>query len=225
MDPEQCRQQIIVDFGEPALRDMAQMVGRTYPKVHREIYDRFPEFIARDHYPVERRAIIESEFYSLPNRHPHLRSVPASNKKDSAHYCRVSSNRSVLTQSKTEGPACLAREADFRLTLARSPQLVLNLFGDFSDVQNQAAEQEADAVYGLLAHGPDEQDESRLGFIRILIPDLSGKTVLESIDLMHFWAEGQGPAVFPLTPIAPIAPPEPVLKPALRPATKEDSGA
>lgn len=217
MHPDECRIQILSDFDDAVLRDMATLVGRAYPQAHRLVRERYGLTVARDHYPLERRAMIEEGFGSLANRHRQLRVVPATNKKETSHYFRLSHNRSVLTQSKTEGPLCLPRDADFRRTLAKTPQLALEGF----DAPSSPEAQDADAVYGVLAHGPDEEDSARVAFIRILIPDAAGQTILSYIDLFHFWDEGRGPVAFPTVPIVPAAP---KLKIARRDA-EEGSGA
>ncbi len=171
LHPDDCRSQIRSDFGEDVLRDMATLVGRAYPRAHREVQDRYGDtIIARDLYPIERRAMIEEKFALLPTRHPQLRVVPATNKKETSHYFQLSHNRSVLTQSKTEGPRSLPRDADFRRTLAKTPQLGFGL----SDGESAAVVEQADGVYGVLVHGPDEDDNAEVAFIRILIPDAAG---------------------------------------------------
>ncbi len=213
MYPPDCRAQVGGDFGEAALRDLARIIGRAYPETHRSSHERFVRSVARDHYPMERRSAIEDAMVKLADRHPHIRAIETQTKRDSYGYVRLVSNRSVLTQSKTDGPLCLPRDAEFRGTWARSPQLAL--FGDLAP-----AESEGDAVYGVVVHGPDERNLARVGFIRILIPDASGKHVLDHLDLWPYWDDDQERVEFPSTPIMPAAP-------KLRhvPRTAEESGA
>lgn len=201
MQPDESKQQILDDFGD-ALRDIVSIVGGAYPAAYRFVQDHHDAAVARDHYPLERRAMIEDRFAALPSRYPHIRSVPSLNKKDTSGYYRLSYNRSVLTQSKTEGLLSLPRDADHRRTLATTPQLALGLFAP----ESQARAEDADAVYGVVVHGPDEADCSRMAFIGIQIPDAAGKTILAHINLFHLWDEGHGPVAFPTVPIIPAAP-------------------
>lgn len=202
MQPAESRDQIVTNLGADVLRDLALLVGRAYPRAFAAVRDRYDETVAKDHYPHERRAMIEDQFAALPAQHPKLRATPSTNKKESSRYYRLSRDRTVLTQSKTDGPLCLPRDADFRRTLAKAPQLAFEWFRP----DQHADAEDPDAVYGVLVHGPDEEDCSKVAFIRILIPDAAGRSVLAHIDLFHFWAEGSEPAAFPTVPIAPAAP-------------------
>jgi hypothetical protein len=212
--PEQCKKQVAEDLGEDVLREMARIVGRAYPSAYTRTLDQYGRQTGRDLYPHVRRADIEKQFSELPARFPHLQAFPTENKRLSSRYVRLVSNDTVITQSKTEAPGELARPAEFRLTCARVPETaVLPGFSDFIR-QVPVQQMESTAVYGLVAHGPSEDDPSRMAYVEVLVPDRAGKNVVCQIDLWPYWRSGgdYGRVVFP---VAPIAPASPVLKPGI----------
>jgi hypothetical protein len=202
MLPDEAKVQFIGDMGEPLLSDIAQVIGRNYPRASQDARDRFPESVAHDYYPIARRAMIESALPMLVHRHSGLQVIPTRNKKGSSWYYQLARNRSVLTQSKTDGPGELPRDADFRRTLAQNPQLVLESFRHLVP----SIEVDANAVYGIVVHGPMDNDRDQLGFIEILIPDATGSRVLARIDLAGYWDGLSSPVTFPAQPITPVAP-------------------
>jgi hypothetical protein len=202
MYPDEARAQILRDFTEDVLRDMATIVGRAYPRAMAEARKAFCEPVARDYYPIRRRAMIEDSLPMLKNRHPQLRVTSQMNRRRTSSYHQITHNRSVVTQSKTDGPGELPREAEFRKTLAESPQLVFEEYRELVPGHDPTA----DAVFGILGHGPAENDAEGVGYIEVLIPDAAGERVLSRIDLFGYWTEGVERVVFPVEPIAPVAP-------------------
>lgn len=215
MFPAQAETRFIADFGEPVLRDITRIVGRAYPNAHQDSTDKYPDHVARDRYPIERRAQIENGLAQLPAKHVHLGFAPKTNKRDTSGFGQLMAGISVLTISKTDGPGLLPREADYRSTLCKINQLVLEGIGV------QVPEAPApNAIYGVVVHGPDDDNVARMGFVKALLPDASGKQVLRTIDLWPYWEEGQGRVVFPSAPITPVAP---LLRPSAKP--QEETGA
>jgi hypothetical protein len=215
MDPDYAKFQILADFPTPVLADLTMIVGRAYPRAAANANDRFTREVAHDYYPSERRAIIENSLPLLRYKHPGTSVVPRSNKRGTSYFQQISRNRSILTVSKTLNPGDLPRDADFRQTLARDPQLVLETFAD--QFPEFAPNPEADAYYGIVTHGSDDNDPAKLGYIEILIPDSTGKHVLGRIDLIPLWNAGEARS-FEVEEIAPV---EPRLRVVPRPAAQE----
>lgn len=218
MEPDEAKSQILEDFPSPVLMDLVTIVGRAYPRAAANANDRFSREVAHDYYPAERRAIIENSLPYLRFKHAGTSVVPRSNKRGTSYFQQISRNRSILTVSKTLTPGDLPRDADFRRTLARNPQMVLELYGDL--LPEMAPHPEADAYYGIVAHGAAENDPASIGYIEILIPDATGKLVLGRVDLLPFWNVGEGRPV----EVEVVEPVEPRLRIVPRTA-EQDSGA
>ena len=87
----------------------------------------------------------------------------------------------MLTASAVATPNTLPRDAEFRSTLARKPQLA------FHFMPQRPAPPDDALVYVLLLHGRDE-GHSRPGFARLVVPDEDCTVILAQIDLFARFA-------------------------------------
>lgn len=203
MQPDEAKSQILSDFSSSILTDLVKIVGRAYPRAAKSAQDRFSKDVAHDLYPAERRAIIENSLPYLRERHPGTNVVSRSNKRGTSYYQQISRGRSVLTVSKTSNPGDLPRDADFRKTLSRNPQLILDQYRDL--LPEMATHPEADAYYGIVGHGGAENDPARLGYVEILIPDSTGKFILGVVNLFPLWAASETPT-YETESVVPVEP-------------------
>ena len=192
------------------LRDLVNLVVRSYRGADEFCRERFSHPVARDHRPHLRRALIEEGWLALAAKHPGVAAESTPNRIGSAFHTVVRCGTIVLTASKVDGPEDLPRHALFRKTYARQPQMVLDLPG-VAPPPDVSLAAEADGLYALLTHGPAEDDPSAPAFVQLGFPTPTCSAYVARVDLLARYHLASTPAS-----AVEIQPAEPTLRERVR---------
>lgn len=185
------------------IRDLVNLVVRSYRSADEYSRDNFSAPVARDLRPLLRRANIEEGWLALAVRHSGVVAISLPNRVGSAFHTVVRCGTIVLTASKVDGPEDVPRHALFRKTYAKQPQLVLDLPGVLPPPVVQLAN-EADGLYALLTHGPAEDDPGVPAFVALGFPTADCSAYVARVDLLaRFRAEAMAQAEVAIQPAAP----------------------
>ncbi len=138
--------------------------------------DLLPEFAhpqvhdLRGHY---RRAKVESHLSNFAYRFKGIKASSEQNSTHNSYHVRIDAPRLVLTISAVETPNTMVRVAQFRQTY--SYQMGLWDEGKL--------EHATDDIYGIILHGPADNDPAKLGFVVIAFPNSTCTRYIERIDL------------------------------------------
>lgn len=203
------------------LRDTTAIVVKAYQAASESARERFCPEVAHDLVPHLRRALIEEDWLALASRYPGVVAAAAPNRVGSSFHTLVRCGPVVITASKVDSPEDLPRHALFRKTYARRPQLVLDLPG-IAAPPEAAAPEDADGLYALLTHGPDERDAGRPAFVRLGIPTPTCSGYVAVIDLLARYGGIVAPTEVGATDGVEVTPAEPTLR---RPLRRKEQGA
>lgn len=139
---------------------------------------------ARDLLPHFRRSKIEELLRNIaPGFHQCVATVELAAGRN-CHYSRARFGKLILTESAVDHPNQLVRSAIFRNTLSRlNTGIQLKMY---VPIEEQLQEQVfGDYYYGILLHGENPLDRSRLGFARVAFPNPSASYYVENLDLVE----------------------------------------
>ena len=157
--------------------DIAKGVVREYH--HAKIFcdTEFNPAESRDLLPHYRRACIESMLCELSNKYSGMRNNRKQNLKRNCSHRLIFYRRIMLTQSLVERERMLPREAIYRESYARDPQL--HLFGKEEPTIEDAP------LYGIITHAPVSGRENDVpSFVDIVFPDKRYKMIVDRIPLL-----------------------------------------
>ena len=130
--------------------------------------------------PHTRRAIMESKMRELANKH-NVQVTIEENSAKNTKYSLIRCGRFALTISKAPGESQLPSKCNFRKQYAEINQHIkqLSLFPLPSNPQDSS-------IYGIIIHGHDLNDQSKLAFLRIGFPEHEKRGWVEDpIDLLE----------------------------------------
>jgi len=143
--------------------------------------EQFEASTLADILPHWRRAKIEEALAELGGR---LDGCSVKNEKNEAGTCShnvlLIGDRIVLTQSKVDDRYRLPRDAAFRGTYARSPQMLF----DFMNGEIPPNPDSHQALYAIMTHSPSDVAHLPL-FVDIVFPDPTCKYILGRVRLME----------------------------------------
>jgi len=189
-------------------RDTVVAIQEAYRDSRDYCFDRYPEPVAHDLWPHERRAMVETNWQMLASRHTGVIAPFRPNRIGNAFHAQVRVGEMILTTSFVDAPTKLVRSAEFRNSLARSSQMTLPTFPEVPPPMREF-------LYGLIIHGGDEVDPRVPGFIHVVFPASDCLSYVGRIDLLDRFSD--------LIAIEPSAPEQPVQDRAL-PAIKRKRG-
>jgi hypothetical protein len=168
-------------LGVPFLAATTRRLGEIYLESHEHCAGQFEEPELHDVLPIWRRGKFEGELRGLAKRIG-FEGVALPNSRGTAYHSRVIAKPLVMTASAVATPTTMVRRAEFRETLARSPQISL-----FPDDENGGT-----ALFGLYLHGPMIDEKARplpvLGFARLAFPDRYCRSYVGYVDLLSTYA-------------------------------------
>ncbi len=154
----------------------------TYRDTDEDCRTKYSWQIAHDLRGHLRRANLDTNLAMLAGRYPGVTASHEPNGKSNCYHTRLRAGRVVLTASAVPTPYSLPRDAEFRSTLARSPQMAF----DFGPQQSPPAEDAP--LYVLLLHGPGEEDQAMPCFVHLAVPDEDCSVILARINLFARFA-------------------------------------
>lgn len=158
---------------------LSSMVQQCYTAA-KDFFDQFDE-PERDGLPVYRRTLIEDGLVHLAERFKKqgLSISAGKNLRNNSHRILVC-GPIVLTQSKIESRRSLPRQADFRETYAKDPQL--SLFQEMEDDLSTANKELS--IYSMLVHRPS-LDDRHPEFIDVIFPNRTYTAIVDRIELLQ----------------------------------------
>jgi len=124
----------------------------------------------RGHY---RRAAIEKSLLELCSRFQQIQASSELNSTQNSYHVLVETPGLVLTVSAVETPHTMVRTALFRQTYSYQMG-----FWDDGKIPNTT-----DRLYGIVLHGPADNDHNRVGFVVLAFPNSTCSQYIERIDL------------------------------------------
>ncbi len=178
LTPKKQKQIFHEQVTEEFILDWYALIEDAYPTALRQTYGMYSPFEAHDMVGHHRRAIIEGSLREMTRRHPGVEATPNRNKRETQNYTEVRiGSRVVLTQSALPFPNAHLRPADFRSQYARTLQYALPGIREDTVIED-------DAVFAVLAHGPETDDWSKLGFAFVGFPSANFRHWIGEIDLI-----------------------------------------
>lgn len=181
--PSELRDFFFATVPPELLDDVAQVVLRAWKAAADHCLETYPHEEARDLFPYERRAKLDS---SLKARLARYEGVTVESKHNAARNCwhtEVRIGRVVMTVSAVARPSEMVRVARFRESLAATAQAHL--------WEKERPRSEDDVLYAMLAHGP--LGGSRIlrvpTFVHVGFPDAECKAYLDRFDLASYLPE------------------------------------
>lgn len=157
-----------------AQQAMMRCVGRVYSESYHHCRAEYPPEELAQIYPQTRWAKLEYSLRMLVLRFDGMSARPVPN--GNGHHTEVTAGRVVMTASAVPTPGALPRNAVFRKTLARSPQISF----PFARIDPPHPD---DPLYAFLLHGPDLNEPWRPAFLSVAFPNDRCDAYLGRIDL------------------------------------------
>ena len=171
---------------ESLQRQILVAVYSQYQAAYNHCQEVFDSPARGDILPHYRRAMIEDALCELAGPQKANKSTSMKNRaRNCSHNLLLIRDRIVLTQSKVDRKALLPRDAFFRGSYAKSPQMEF----DFAkDEASDRLNEEQGILYGIIVHCPSSS--SRLPeFVDVIFPDSGYKHVVETLALMERYRE------------------------------------
>lgn len=148
---------------------------------------------SHDALPHIRRGLIEQDLRATADRHDGVSARVALNNGDNCNHTEIVSGRVLMTQSAVKSHTEIVRLAKFRLGHAEvrlghaeAYQLALGLDGESVDHDKP----QSDApLYAIIIHGPDPQNPSLPGFVRVVFPLRDCSHYVDRIDLLERFSD------------------------------------
>jgi hypothetical protein len=166
--------------------EFVRTLYRAYPDARADLAERdYPPDYIRDCYGQLLRAKVDIYLRQLEKRFPErIKASTNLNKTKNSYHVSLISNRVRMTASAVQHETDTPREAIFRADLAASAQ---GRF-DFDEITETFVvtnpEPESPILYGILLHGPAEDNRYLPGFIRVAFLDRRMNRICTDIDLM-----------------------------------------
>lgn len=163
-------------------KGILRAVVSQYAKAYEHCHERFDSPTCDDVLPHYRRALIEEELGELARR---FKEPGVLSRQNDAHNCShnvlLLGDHIAITQSKVDARMALPREAGFRASYARSPQMVF----DFAREEEACMSVEAEPIlYAIVVHAPSDL-ASRPLFVDIVFPDAAYQEIVGRVGLLE----------------------------------------
>jgi len=170
-EPSWLAQAFVASVPQGLLLDIPRVVR----EATRQAYLRDPELlpgVRRDKFPIDRRALVETSVHALAARYA-SQGVTATEKKNKTHnysHIELVSGRVVMIPAAVEADDSLVRDADYRTSLAKNPQLAFSGAGF-----HPHATPPGDAVLAVVLYGPSSDyphaaEDAGPGFVVVRFP-------------------------------------------------------
>ena len=161
--------------------DLLKAVISQYEASYVHCCEVFAPAAREDILPYYRRAKIENVLEDLANQHESCSvKIEKNLARNCCHSLMFLGERIALTQSKVEKRGSLPRDAEFRGSYARSPQMVF----DFVREELDSTQSDDAVLYGIIVHSPQEIERFPR-FVDIVFPDSQYEYLLDKIPLME----------------------------------------
>jgi len=171
--------------------DLVRTLYRAYPDAREDLVERdYPWDYIRDCFGQLLRAKVDIYLRQLKQRFP--KQIKASTNLNSArnsHHALLISNKVRMTASAVQHETETPREAIFRAGLAVSAQGQFEFDEATETFVVANHEPESPQLYGILLHGPAEDNRYMPGFIKVAFLDRGMNRICTDIDLMKKYSD------------------------------------
>jgi len=186
---DELEQELVRAYSEDFLRACLKAVFTARRLAWEDCRQRFAATEADNTRPFLARGYLEGFLRDVASRFPGLE--PRVERASNWHHTEIHSGKLAMTQNSVAAPCALIDTSDYRMTLARSNQGVLEIFSDDIHAPADAS------LLVLLLHSqsrhPDSEDQERYGYLAgsayLAFPASDLKGYLHTINLFDRFPE------------------------------------
>jgi hypothetical protein len=150
--------------------------------------------VRRDKFPIDRRALVETSVHALATRYAGhgVTAMEKTNKTHNYSHIELVSGCVVMIPAAVEADDSLVRDADYRTSLAKNPQLAFSGAGFHPDATPRGDGLLAVVLYGPSSHYPNAAEDLGPAFVVVRFPADDWSCYVEGrVDLLGRLADSE----------------------------------